>query len=263
MKKVISFVAAVSVGCLSMMSTSLYAATGTLAQLIHDASDQKLQSQRMTKAYFFLGSHIRADKARQQMAEGSQAFSAELKDLKQKVSDPAIHDLVTYEDIAFAEYQALLNAPFNADNAALMLDLSESLLEISSSIEKKLEQKPGGAPAAIVAMSGQQSVLAQRIAMYYIAYRAGFRDSNSLHQLELAVRDFETAHAKLLASKLNDPKITAELKKVGSLWKVVRKFFLDAKGGGLPVTVFATTDNITTSMTKVTRLYVARLDQGK
>ncbi|MCP4993095.1 MAG: hypothetical protein GY934_04820 [Gammaproteobacteria bacterium] len=56
-------------------------------------------------------------------------------------------------------------------------------------------------------------------------------------------------------SNQNTPKIATSLEKVDSLWRVVRKFFMDQVRGGLPVTVFATTDSIMKEMNLITNMY--------
>jgi len=69
------------------------------------------------------------------------------------------------------------------------------------------------------------------------------------------VSEFEEALKFLQGSDRNTAKITSRLRKVESLWKVVRKFFLDIEKGGLPVTVFATTDSIMKEMNNITNKY--------
>ncbi len=59
----------------------------------------------------------------------------------------------------------------------------------------------------------------------------------------------------LVDSKQNTKGITFALNRIEGLWKIVYKFFLDQEIGGLPVTVFITTDSITQKMNDITQMY--------
>ena len=161
------------------------------------------------------------------------------------------------------ELKELAESPYSKNNAYQMLDNSETLLEASQSIVSQIEKngKTKTYANTIVDLAGRQRMLAERIAKYYIAYQAGFKDDDIVKQLNLAMNEFEKAQAILLNTKENSAAITKELRKVESLWKVVSKFYKHVKTGGLPVIVLSTTDKIMTSMNRVTLHYVARFNK--
>ncbi len=231
------------------------AETDPLSAAINKAGKQRMLSQRIAKSYFFLGENVRTDKAREQLKASVVMFKKHHEELKSEIEDKEIQQLFTFIDIALAEYSAIVSTPYNKSNGGNVLDLSETLLEVCHSVVVKLEQASKLKKAKLVNISGRQRMLSQRIAKYYIAYQAGFRDQNSVSQLQKAVKDFETALKLLSSSSHNTTQITSSLRKVESLWKVVRKFFLDQEKGGLPVTVFATTDSIMKEMNKITNMY--------
>ncbi|KRT55018.1 type IV pili methyl-accepting chemotaxis transducer N-terminal domain-containing protein [endosymbiont of Ridgeia piscesae] len=230
--------------------------TFSVTGLIDRAGMQRMLSQKIAKAYFFLGKRSRPDKARQQMQNSLELFKSNHASLKNKIKDRATQDLLTYIDLAYDEYAELCSQPYTQDNGALVLDLSETLLEVSNEIVKKLEQASKVKTSKIVNLAGRQRMLSQRIAKYYIAYQLGFRDVNSVTQLTKAVDLFEASLHALKVEKSNTKAINTELVRITNLWKVVRGFFLDIKKGGLPVTVFATTDKILQRSDRVTKMYV-------
>jgi len=232
-----------------------YAETDPLSAAINKAGKQRMLSQRIAKAYFFLGENVRPDKARKQLKASLDMFNKHHNQLKKEIKDQDIQELFAFIDIALTDYSNLVNKPYDRNNGSEVLDLSETLLEVCQSVVVKLEQASKLKKAKLVNISGRQRMLSQRIAKYYVAYQAGFRDPNSVQQLQKAVKEFETAMKILSGSSQNIPEITSALSKVGSLWKVVRKFFLDLKKGGLPVTVFATTDSIMKEMNRITNMY--------
>lgn len=227
-----------------------------MGDLINKAGMQRMLSQRIAKAYFFLAGNIRPDKARQQLRESINLFERNHEQLKRMISSKQIKDVLMFEEFAFSEFKEVVNKPYNKENGSLVLDLSETLLETSHDVVLKLESGSKQKKDKIVNLAGRQRMLSQRIAKYYIAYRLGFKDDNSVFQLKKAVREFEMALKVLNSQKRNTPKISELLNKVQNYWNLVKGFFLDIEKGGLPVTVFAATDKILALMDQVTQLYV-------
>ena len=230
-----------------------------LAKLIDIAGKQRMLSQKIAKAYFFYGKGIRPDKTRKQLLDSIREFDRNFEFIKKSTHNPAVQDMLAFINMAKDELSQLVKQPYNKENASLVLDYSETLLEGSQDIVSRLEEESKLKKEAIVDLAGRQRMLTQRIAKYYIAYQAGFHDHNTVEQLNTAVREFEQAHAALVKAKRNTPQIKAELEKVEKLWRVVAKFYKDVERGGLPVIVLATTDNIMGTMNRVTHRYVELL----
>ncbi len=235
----------------------LYAiTTPNVATLIDIAGKQRMLSQKIAKSYFFYGQGIRPEKTNKQMLDSLKLFNKNHEILKANIKNSDIHDMLLYIEISKDELPSIIKAPYSKKNATLMLDYSETLLEASHDIVKRLEASSGTKKEKIVNLSGRQRMLTQRIAKYYIAYQAGFKDKNLIKHLKDAMKEFEAAHKTLGEYKKNTPEINEELNKVARLWNVVNKFFSNVEKGGLPVIVLSTTDKMMASMNRVTKLYV-------
>ncbi len=225
-------------------------------ELINIAGKQRMLSQRIAKDYLYIGKHIATDKASKQLKASLKEFNANQKKLAEMINDPEIKNLLEFVNMSLQELEGIVKKPFSLDNAQLVLDLSESMLEGSQYVVDSLTNLLKIKESKIVAISGKQRMLAQRIAKYYIAYQAGIKDKNTVDQMNAAVKEFSKNHKILMENKDNTATINQKLAQVDKLWKIVYKFYLNIEKGGLPFIVFTTTDDITRKMDEITKLYV-------
>ncbi len=190
------------------------------------------------------------------MKDSITLFEKNHTELKADITDKGVQEMLAFIDFAVEEYVDLVASDYDKENAALVLDLSETILEASQDVVTTIEALSMVKKSKVVNLSGRQRMLTQRIAKYYIAYQAGFRDQNSINQLEKAVREFDSALSTLKQEEVNTPEINAKLVRVSRLWRLVRNFFMGVEKGGLPVTVLATTDSIMKTMNEITGMYV-------
>lgn len=227
-----------------------------IVKLIDIAGKQRMLSQRIAKDYLYIGKKVAVSKASKQLKVSIDELVSAHKVLVDSINDPEIKNLLSFVELSIEDFKATANEPFNLDNAQLIIDLSESMLEGSQYVVDSLKEKVEVKESAIVGKSGKQRMLAQRIAKYYIAYQAGIKDKNTVDQMKAAVSEFSQAHKALMSNPSNTPEINRQLNEIDRLWKIVYKFYLNIEKGGLPLIVFNTTDNITKKMNKITALYV-------
>jgi len=225
-------------------------------KIIDIAGKQRMLSQRIAKDYLYAGQRIAPAKANKQLKASLEELLASHKILVKSINDPEISNLLAFVEMSSEDFESTAKEPFSVDNAQLVIDLSESMLEGSQYVVDSLNQTVKVKESTIVSKAGKQRMLAQRIAKYYIAYQAGIKDKNTIDQMKDAVKIFSEAHAALMANQINTPAINRKLNEIDRLWKIVYKFYLNIEKGGLPLIVFNTTDTITKKMNQVTALYV-------
>ncbi len=225
-------------------------------KLIDMAGKQRMLSQRIAKDYLYAGKKIASSKANKQLKASMAELLSTHKALIGSINDPDITNLLAFVEMSSEDFAATSKEEFSIDNAQLVIDLSESMLEGSQYVVDSLKETVKIEESKIVGQAGKQRMLAQRIAKYYIAYQSGIKDKNTVDQMKAAVAAFTEIHTALMANTSNTPEINKKLNEIDRLWKIVYKFYLNIEKGGLPLIVFNTTDNITKKMNKITELYV-------
>ena len=232
------------------------AAIADIVKLIDVAGKQRMLSQRIAKDYLYAGEKVAVSKATKQLKASLDELLKDHKVLVESINDPEIQNLLAFVELSIEDFKSTANEPYNLDNAQLIIDLSESMLEGSQYVVDSLKEKVKVKESAIVGKAGKQRMLAQRIAKYYIAYQAGIKDKNTVDQMKAAVKAFADAHEALMKNPENTPEINRKLHEIDRLWKIVYKFYLNIEKGGLPLIVFNTTDDITKKMNQITQMYV-------
>ncbi len=230
--------------------------------LVNIAGRQRMLSQRMVKDYLYKGKGVAVSKATRELNASMSEFEKALKTLNDSINNAEIKNLLAFVDLSFGDLKDLTKKPFNLDNAQIALDLSESLLEgsqyVVDSITKDKKLTSDKQQIQIVAKSGRQRMLAQRIAKYYIAYQSGIKDKNTVEQMKATVKEFSQNHQDLMKYAHNSATINQKLNEVDRLWKIVYKFYLGIEKGGLPFIVFKSTNDITRKMNEITKLYATQ-----
>ncbi len=242
------------------LSLSVVASASTVAsdtvKLIDMAGKQRMLSQRIAKDYMYAGKSIATAKAERQLNRSLKELKEAHTILINSINNPEIKNLLSFVEMSSEDFEATAKEKFTTDNAQLILDLSESMLEGSEYVVTSLKELSNVKASKVVDMAGRQRMLSQRIAKYYIAYQSGIKDKNTVEQMRAAVKLFTETHELLMKNKTNTPEINRELNKIDRLWKIVYKFYLNIEKGGLPLIVFNTTDDISKNMNKITALYV-------
>jgi len=225
-------------------------------KLIDIAGKQRMLSQRIAKDYLYLHKNIATRKIEKELQVSIKNFFQSHKILVNAIKNEEIQNLLNFVEISSNDFNQTLHKSFTLDNAKLILDLSESMLEGSEYIVDSIKSTTKEQESKIIDIAGKQRMLAQRIAKYYIAYQTGIQDDNTVRSMKQTVVEFNNNLTILLTNKENTPAIQEKIDGVNRLWKIVHKFYNNIEKGGLPLIVFNTTDNITKKMNEITQLYL-------
>jgi len=230
----------------------------TTSKMMDIAGKQRMLSQRIAKDYLYIGKNIATSKAEHQLKESLNEFLKIHNELSILIADSEIKNLLDFVALSSNELKETAIKDFTRDNAQLILDLTESMLEGNQYIVNSLKKIYKVKESNLLEKAAKQRMLSQRIAKYYIAYQLGIKDENTVKSMKNTVKQFSENLDLLLKNKNNTVEINKKLKNINKLWKIVYKFYNNIEKGGLPLIVFNTTDNITKKMDEVTKLYVLK-----
>jgi hypothetical protein len=226
------------------------------SELINMAGKQRMLSQRIAKDYLYIGKKIAKSRADKQLRQSMDEFLTTHKKLLLAINDPEIINLLHFVELSSNDFKDIASKNFNLNNAQLILDLSESMLEGSQYVFDSLQLSFHIKESMIIGISTKQRMLSQRIAKYYISYQSGIKDNNTVEIMKESVKQFSKNLDKLMQNRTNTPRINRKLAEIDKLWKIVHKFYNNIEKGGLPLIVFNTTDNITNKMDDITQMYL-------
>jgi len=225
--------------------------------LMDIAAKQRMLSQRIAKDYLYIHKNIAVTKTKRELENSLLDFFKAHKILVASIKDEDIHNLLEFVELSSNDFEETSKQKFSLDNAHLILDLSESMLEGSQYIVDSLKSSIKTEQSKTIEIAGKQRMLSQRIAKYYIAYQSGIKDENTIRSMKRTVIEFSDNLTILLNNEENTSLIQNKINEINKLWKIVHKFYNNIEKGGLPLIVFNTTNKISKKMNEITQLYLA------
>jgi len=233
----------------NVLFTKTVIANAKDVELIDIVNQQTMLSQQVAKAYLCILNEIGIDDARRQMSSALRGFKKTYSRANSLTKSPKVINFIKQGN----GFNRFSKKPFDEKSVKSILNLSESVLGSSKSISSLLKKGLKKEAFESISRSGQQQMLAQRIAKYYIAYKSNIIGSQK--KLGESIKLFESNHKKLMHNRANTKAITRKLKEIDRLWKISNKLY---SGSELPQIVLETTDDISKKMSKVTKLYIKK-----
>jgi len=212
----------------------------SLLKLIKTAMSSAVMIQNVTKAYLYAGNEVAITKAERELQSALKSFDSKYKKLNESINDPKMKNLLLFIESNREEIGDLLKEPYNLDNAQEIIDLAEAISEGEFSIANKIKAELKG---KVPAFQGQRYLVAQ-VAKYYMAYKAGIQDKNTIKKMNNSVMQLQKIIEELKVYPKNTPEMNRLMNRVDKDWKIVHQFYLDIKDGDLPLIVYDTTHKL-------------------
>ena len=224
-------------------------------ELIDIVNQQRVLSQRIAKAYLYVGNQIEIDDANRQLRKALADFTKTYKRINRLTKNRRIKKIMSFIKQSSGDFRAISKKPFSKNSAKSILNLSESVLGKSANIASSLKNSLKREVYESITKSGQQQMLAQRIAKYYIASQSDIANSSIERKMRESINLFRNNHKKLMRNQENTRAIKRKLREIDKLWKNTYGF---SKRAELSHLILDTTDDISQKMGEITKLYIAK-----
>ncbi len=236
----------------------LTAKTGTYnrekLELVKIIKQQQILSQRIAKAYLYVKKNKSTERATQQLKESLDSFYKTYSTINSKTKSSQIRKIMSSIKKSSSDFKRLSKKSATDENVKEILTLSDTVLNKSKRVEQLLKKSLKKEAYLWTSKSGQQQVLIERIARYYIALQSNSKDKTIEKKLKSTIAEFSRNHERLMKNKSNTQSIKDKLNEVDRLWKRTNKLYSDKK---ISTIIFQATDKISKNMKKVGKLYSA------
>ena len=220
---------------LIILNGSLCAATTRSDVIILEAAGEiKFISQKIVKDYFYFAQHKQKNTLLSAyLNETVKELDKQLIIIASATKSSDTKDLLTFLAFSSEQISETISSPYDEENAALMLDYSETLLEGAESIFNEHSYAFSKEEQMLIKVKNM-GYYVERITKYYMAFQAGFTDLNTIRQLHTAVASFDDLLEQLKIYRYDDNESKKSFDTIHDFWRVVRGFYLHIEKRKLP-----------------------------
>ncbi|PWK29469.1 PilJ/NarX-like methyl-accepting chemotaxis transducer [Arcicella aurantiaca] len=262
---------------INAQTTTSPTSTITVGASVNISGKQRMLTQRMAKAYMYIGMNINTEVANRERNNSIILFEENLKSLMTFTPTDKINLLLLKEETLWKEYKKLITSEVTKDNAKQILETNTTILNACDDVVKayveyagSLKKEVEGVSSAIIAdninTSGRQRMLSQRITFYYAAYVWGVAESATALRLKNLAEFLQQNFSQLITSEVNNTEIDDAIAGVVGDWreieeKCVKDNCYTFENKGVEVgKMYAFSGTVLSKMDKITALYAKLLE---
>ncbi len=236
---------------------AVVAQVSSLNDAINKAGQQRMLSQRMSKAYLALGMDVATEKSQAVINESMARFDRQLVELSAFAPRAEIKATYSKLEAVWGQYKSQLvgQAP-RRESVVALFDLDSKVLELANQGVSQLEQLSAKPLGRLVNVAGRQRMLSQRAAKFYLAqaWKASIPHADS--EMQKARTEFAAALSALEQAPEATSAIRQELDLARQQW-VFFELAMTYQGNAARSieNVFVSSENVLSVMEKVTVMY--------
>lgn len=222
-------------------SAGLSARTLSDLDAVNTAAWERTLTMRMAKAYTQLAADLDGKTAQAELNQAVEEFSQGLAVLEQNAPNSKIHQRILTVKKEWESFRTLTeNAP-TRDNLEAVLDGADELMYHTDSLVREWKNRLPNANAESIDLANGQSMLSERIGVYYAARAMGLDSLWVSSELEHTVEAYEDGMAALQYFEKRGQFNTALMAQLNSNWEYAKMGLSHFQEGHFVPTVIAVT----------------------
>ena len=231
------------------MSILCQAATRGDVKVIEASENIRYLSQKIVKDYLFLYKNPEQIDVKNRLKSELQKLSSDLRIIATTTKDSDTKDILEFLAYSKDQIEEIFNEKADKENAALMLDYSETLLEGADSIALAHKYDFSNEEKMLMATKKLEYLL-ERVTKYYMALNTGFANETNKEQLNRAMIQIEENLVKFsMYDYPEEMKITQ--KKLDSSWTSNRVLFHKSGSLFIPKLMFISVSNLESTLSQL------------
>jgi len=200
----------------------LQSATRSDIKIIEASEDIRYLSQKIAKDYLFYYKYPEQYKVKKALITSLNDLAEDLRMIASATEDVDTKSILEFLSYSKGEISDMVSQEPNEENAALILDHSETLLEGADSIEN-MHTYDFSSEEKMIMLTKRFEYLMQRVLKYYIALNSGFKNPTNKNYFKESITKIEFNISEL--TKYQYPSDIKELQtNLISYWQTNREF---------------------------------------
>ena len=179
--------------------------------------------------------------------KGISQLDTKLRTIASATNSEDTKNILTFLAYSRDQIDETISDTYSTDNAALMLDYSETLLEGAESIAAEHSYQFSTEEEMLINVKKMQYLI-ERMSKYYMTFQLGINDLNNIKQLHEAIDTFERELERLNAYGYTQEQASV-LTTLNQFWPITKKFYLDSDKAKLPNILYLSADHIEKTLT--------------
>lgn len=222
---------------------------------LNRAGEQRMLSQRIAKSYIQIGLNVLPLAAKQELDDAVARFEANMRVLEGTISSDVTRDSLNRLRKAWGPFRQSARGAPRRESAIWLAHQADEVLAAAEVHTRNLQSATQSAAGYLVALSGRQRMLSQRIAKSYLLISWGDGSDLTREELDTAVAEFSRALVSLGQRSENTAAIQRELEEMGQQWEWLQSALASDGASSYRLIVAEAAEAILGVADRVARLY--------
>jgi hypothetical protein len=236
------------------------ASTASITELeaTSQAAWQRTLVMRIAKFHMLVAAGIDYQKSKSELLDSIEEYEAVLKTLQGNSPNRDISERLLVIKVEWEQFKtASLKAP-SQESALVVMEESDDLLYHTDALVRRWKVYTEETVGYLVNTSSQQSMLSERIGMFYAAHFYGLKSEWVISELNFTLKAYEKGLQELLSYTDNTKEIGDNIARLSNQWEYAKMSLKKFNSGQyLPHVIAVTVDTMMQRSNKIADLYAA------